>query len=184
MELTQQAIVSLELLSENDPLVALFLSARYRVYRAYAGLSQAAGNTDQLGAEQHSSRIWDGDYGEGLDLSVPKSRSRPTTSNISLPRWMGTFNLAKGPSAAGVQIRPPWQLDAAQLLFKPLLRGVRMGAISLKALSILGLPPSDQQVIFGEWFFECCSLSDLLQVTRLLDTNAMVMLDMTRRPTH
>lgn len=164
MELTQQATVSLELLAENSPKVALFLSARYRIYRAYAGLSQAAVSGDPIGGEQHRSRLWDCEYGEGLEQSMAKSSKHRNIGSVALPRWLGAFRIVKGNAAGGVRINPPCQIAAANLLFKALLAGVRMGAIALKALSILGLPPCDQQVIFGHWFFECCSLSDLLQV--------------------
>ena len=65
---------------------------------------------------------------------------------------------------SGLMLNSGPQHAVASLLFAPLLRGVRPGAIALKALSILGLAALEQQRLFADWFFECCSLSELLEV--------------------
>eukprot|EP00658_Telonema_sp_P-2_P056048 TRINITY_DN44543_c0_g1_i1.p1 TRINITY_DN44543_c0_g1~~TRINITY_DN44543_c0_g1_i1.p1 ORF type:complete len:534 (-),score=105.36 TRINITY_DN44543_c0_g1_i1:135-1652(-) len=55
-------------------------------------------------------------------------------------------------------------LVGSEMCIRDRLSGVRGGAISLKALSILSLPALDQQRLFSDWFFDCSSLSDLLAV--------------------
>ena len=56
-------------------------------------------------------------------------------------------------------------MKLAALLFEPLLGGVKSGALSLKGLSILGLEPAEQQLLFVQWFFGC-SLDELLMVSK------------------
>eukprot|EP00658_Telonema_sp_P-2_P007822 TRINITY_DN12913_c0_g1_i4.p1 TRINITY_DN12913_c0_g1~~TRINITY_DN12913_c0_g1_i4.p1 ORF type:complete len:448 (-),score=113.38 TRINITY_DN12913_c0_g1_i4:102-1445(-) len=113
MDLVQQAMVSLELLPNSTPHLAMSLSARYRLLRAFSGLATVSLNPGLR--PEGSNTLLGSEYGESLGGLCTATRTT-YYQPASLPEWFGSFELA-GASSAGVTLKSGSQRSVACLLY-------------------------------------------------------------------